>query len=80
MKIKPKLPLHRAWGLKSKKSPGKSESWRKVLRVFLPPLVYHAVRILGKSSGSFLPSTLPRDRRELVRFSPGVKKYKMIMK
>ncbi|KAH0813284.1 hypothetical protein GEV33_009509 [Tenebrio molitor] len=25
MKIKPKLPLHRAWGLKSKKSPWKSE-------------------------------------------------------
>jgi hypothetical protein len=53
-------------------------SWRKVLRVLLPPLVYHAVRILGKSSGSFLPSTLPRNRRELVRVSPGVKK--MIMK
>jgi hypothetical protein len=78
MKIKPKLSLHRAWGLKSKKSPGKSESWRKALRVLLPPLVYHAVRILGKSSGSFLPSTLPRDRRELVRFSPGAKKWKTI--
>jgi hypothetical protein len=25
MKIKRKLPLHRAWGLKSKKSPWKSE-------------------------------------------------------
>jgi hypothetical protein len=66
-----------AWN--PRRVPGRA-SWRKVLRVLLPPLVYHAVRILGKSSGSFLPSTLPRKRCKLVSVSPGVKKYKMIKK
>jgi hypothetical protein len=65
--------------LKSKEESWEERSWRKVLRVLLPPLVYYAVRILGKSSGSFLPSTLSKDKRESVRFSPGAKKYKMVM-
>ncbi|KAH0820825.1 hypothetical protein GEV33_001967 [Tenebrio molitor] len=54
-------PLHRVWGLESNRRVKGRVSWRKVLRVPLPQLVYHAVRILGKSSGSFLPSTLPRN-------------------
>jgi hypothetical protein len=77
MKLNENFPYNGPGASNPKRVPGRV-SWRKVLRVLLPPLVYHAVRILGKSSGSFLPSTLPRNRRKLVGVSPGVKK--MIMK